>query len=68
MDRVWRLLEVLQREGYRFFDPQLDRELNLATDREHVRGTYVSGNRRIGMVNDDAAPESQQKRAWWKFW
>ena len=63
----WQCLRVLEREGgFRTYDPQLERVLDLAADMGRVCEMYGQGVAFTGSVAGEggAAP----RRPWWKFW
>jgi hypothetical protein len=73
-EQAWAVLRVLEREGgFRTYDPQLDRLLDLDADLNAVRASYA---RAMGEVETmDAAPPAPPPappvpptRPWWKFW
>ncbi len=50
--RVWPVLLVLeQASGYRIYDPQLDRVLDLAADRELVERKFAAGTGKLGRLS-----------------
>lgn len=66
---AWRALAVLEREGgYRTYDPQLDRVLDLESDREAVLTAYGDGVAAAREISDAAIPPDAGERPWWKFW
>jgi hypothetical protein len=65
---IWRYLEVLSSVGdLRIYDPQLDRQLDLATDRAEVVRTYEHTVTATQRATADAAT-SPPKRRWWRLW
>jgi len=66
--QAWTVLRVLEREtGWRTYDPQLDRVLDLDADREAVLAEYGRGVAAAQAIS--AAPLiAAQQRPWWKFW
>ena len=66
--QAWTVLRVLEREtGWRTYDPQLDRLLNLDADRADVEAEYARGVAAARAIS--AAPLiAAQQRPWWKFW
>jgi hypothetical protein len=63
---IWRYLEALQREGgFAAYDPQLDRVLDLARDREAVLDAYGGG---VGFADQAALEGVSPKKPWWKLW
>jgi hypothetical protein len=67
-EQAWTLLRVLEREtGWRTYDPQLDRVLDLDADRAEVLAEYARGVETARALS--AAPIlAAQQRPWWKFW
>jgi len=52
VERVWAILLVLQQaSGYRIYDPQLDRVLDLAADREQVEREFAAGAAKLGRLS-----------------
>lgn len=66
MREVWGYLEVIERHaGYKTFDPQLERLLDLSSDFEEVATLYR------GVAEgwlEHIANQAQPKKPWWKFW
>jgi hypothetical protein len=67
MTEIWEYLEVLQSQGgFRTYDPQVEKVLDLATDREAVLATYAKG---VGYTDDITRKGSgKQAKPWWKLW
>jgi len=65
-DEIWRYLTILVEEGgLMVYDPQLDRILDLTSDRDEVLKTY-SGV--VASMPDIAANATTRRTPWWKFW
>ncbi len=65
-EEIWRYLSVLEREGgYRTYDPQLERVLDLERDRAAVLDAYARG---LEVTYAAARKLIEPKRAWWRFW
>lgn len=70
-EQAWCCLEVLEREGgFRTYDPQLDRLLDLSADldavlAEHARGVEMTSV--IAAAPPPPAPPAPP-RPWWKLW
>jgi hypothetical protein len=65
-EEIWTYLGVLQSSGgFRTYDPQLKRILELKRDREAVMQTYARGVTFTEQVVGKAQPG---KKPWWKFW
>jgi hypothetical protein len=64
---IWGYLQVLEgAEGFRTYDPQLDRVLDLGADSKAVRETYARG---VAVIQSTAAEEHESTpKPWWKFW
>ena len=64
---LWSYLDVLERQGgYRTYDPQLEKVLDLGLDREAVLTAYdrgVSVTRQVAAKHDRSSP-----KPWWKIW
>lgn len=66
--RVWEYLEIFQAQaGWRAYDPQLDKVLDLSSDLKAVLSAYGEG---VGHVDGIAAREEGRtpRKPWWKFW
>jgi len=66
---IWGYLEVMEQVGgYRIFDPQLERVLNLQQDFEPVLSGYarVTESLQQGPVTLSKAPTP--KKPWWRLW
>jgi hypothetical protein len=66
-DEIWRYLRILERDGgFRTYDPQLDRVLDLDADVIPVREMYAQGV----TFTDSVAGERNvsPRKPWWKFW
>jgi hypothetical protein len=68
-EQAWRCLQVVEREGYRTYDPQLERMIDLRTDLDEVLASYAAGvaatDQAIASAPPPPAPPS---RPWWKLW
>lgn len=66
--QAWTALGVLEREtGWRIYDPQRDRLLDLDADRDAVLAEYARGVAAAQAIS--AAPLiAAERRPWWKFW
>ncbi len=63
---IWGYLGVLEREGgYRTYDPQLDRVLELERDRPAALAAYARG---LEVTFAAAKQLIEPKRPWWRFW
>ena len=63
---AWRCLECLERDGgFRVYDPQLDRMLNLVSDLEEVCSGYDSG---VDFSERAVEESTTPTKPWWKFW
>jgi hypothetical protein len=58
---TWRLLALLEAEGFRAYDPLLERVLDLEADREVLVREYQK-------VSHDEQEMLAAERPWWKFW
>ncbi len=71
-EQAWRCLQVLERHGgYRTYDPQLDRVLDLSSDRDAVLEEYARGVQITAAIAAEArapARRADVPRPWWKFW
>jgi hypothetical protein len=67
-EQTWMMLRVLEREtGWRTYDPQLDRMLDLDADHADVEAEYARGVATAQAIS--AAPIiANEQRPWWKFW
>ncbi|KAF0245815.1 MAG: hypothetical protein FD180_1289 [Planctomycetota bacterium] len=70
MGEIWEYLEVLQSQGgFRTYDPQIEKVLDLAADRDAVLGAYATG---VGHTDDIGRRETEgaekPSKPWWKFW
>jgi hypothetical protein len=66
--QAWTVLRVLEREtGWRTYDPQLDRLLDLDADRAAVLAEYGRGVAAAQAIST-AALDAAEQRPWWKFW
>jgi len=65
-EEMWRYLDILEREGgFAVYDPQLDRLLDLATDRPFVLKEYGKG---VSLTSRIIADVEGRKKPWWRFW
>jgi hypothetical protein len=63
---IWDYLRLLSRiGGFDIYDPQLERILDLETDRSDIVAEYLEGVALVRRVTDEAAGLN---RPWWKFW
>jgi hypothetical protein len=66
---IWRYLRIFRRFGCAAYDPQLDRILDLARDREAALATYVALTLHMPEIaREKISSEKQAKKPWWKFW
>ncbi|HYW12308.1 MAG TPA: hypothetical protein VE871_10125 [Longimicrobium sp.] len=67
-EQAWSLLRVLEREtGWRTYDPQLDRVLDLDADRAEVLAEYARGVATARALSN-APIIANEQRPWWKLW
>jgi|WetSurMetagenome_2_1015567.scaffolds.fasta_scaffold40070_3 hypothetical protein len=65
-DEVWRYLKIFaEHGGFSVYDPQLDRILNLTSDRDEVLKRYGGIVAKMPEIIEGGKP---YKKAWWKFW
>ncbi len=63
---IWEYLAVLESAGgYRTYDPQLDRILDLGQDLEPALQAYAHG---LEVTYAEARKLVEPKRPWWRFW
>jgi hypothetical protein len=65
-DEIWAYLRILERKGdFCVYDPQLDKIIDLAADREAVLARY---GRVVAEMPQIVADSPLVKKPWWKFW
>ncbi len=63
---IWRYLSVLEGDGgFRTYDPQLERVLDLGRDRAAVLEAYARG---LEVTFAEAKKLIEPRRPWWRFW
>ena len=66
---IWRYLELLEREGgFRTYDPQLARILDLGQDFGAVVEEYLAVADRVQGTSAGRRSGAVARRPWWKFW
>ena len=71
LKEVWKYLQVLERwAGFRSYDPQLDKVLDLERDLAAALAQYRSVADRLPAVAAERLEQFQlpPERPWWKFW
>jgi hypothetical protein len=65
-DDVWRYLALLERDGgFAVYDPQLDRILHLAVDRQAALDCYAGV---MAQMPKTGAHPGRRAKPWWRFW
>jgi len=68
-DEVWGYLRVLaERGGFTVYDPQLERALDLETDRLAVERVYADGVQATAQAAAEFVAPREAPKRWWKFW
>lgn len=68
-EEVWSYLRVLESQGgFRTWDPQIERVLDLARDLEAVLSAYARGVTALDRVASTGYGAAPAKRPWWKLW
>jgi hypothetical protein len=64
-EEIWGYLSILEREGpYAIYDPQLDRLIDLASDRDAVQRQYAGVVAQMPGITAQSKPQ----KPWWRLW